>query len=410
VNYCLNVLVAPAQEVLSDNDGSERSWSYNLMNYVSESFPVSFYAICGKAELNKKLKNTTIFEVAAPHSVGLLSKAIFIFKYHNVATKILKRNTPHIDLVHHLFPLGFKTGFNPLAVLNAIEGRPFVVGPLQFPIKGDITDYIYASAYTSNATLSEILTKISYSANEKFSELISKPLWNLHLETLKKADALVFDSQATYKLYDKILPEAVRHTEIIPPGVETDLFTFIPPKQKHHLEVLTAGSLIWNKGFQYLLRAIPALSKEFPNIKVRILGTGPCERYLKWLTVRLDIKKHVTFEGRVSRWDMNKYYANCDVYIARFGAHSALEAQSVGRPVITSELGYMPEVVSHGVTGYVIPFENVAILEETLSKLLVSSEFRLKLGVQARSRIEKEFAWNKLAEKYYSLYASLVNQ
>ena len=401
----MNILVAPVHVYLNPLYGSEFSWAYNIMKYVSESFPVNFYAICGKAELNRKLKNTAVFEVLSERPVGLFDEALFIFKYYKLATKILKRSRPPIDLIHHIFPLGFKSGFNPLAVLDTLDRRPFIVGPIQFPVKGDITDY----AYILNLNLSKVRTKLLYNVNRVFFKVMSKPLLNLHLITLEKANVLIFDSKTTYKLYKELFPGIIRRAKIIPPGVETDFFTFIPPKRKQYLEILATGSLIWSKGFHYLLRAIPELLKEFPNLRVRILGTGPCEGYLKWLTTKLGIERHVTFEGRVNRFDMIKYYASCDIYIARFGVHSILEAQAVGRPVVTSDIGYMPEVISDGVTGYVAPFENVEILKEVISKLLENSELRFKMGIQARSRIEKEFAWSKLANEYYTLYSSLVH-
>ena len=99
-----------------------------------------------------------------------------------------------------------------------------------------------------------------------------------------------------------------------------------------------------------------------------------------------------------------------------------LEAMACETPVVASAVGGIPEVVVHGETGQLVPFEPIAHdhpepkdpekfskdLAESINDLLRSPERRARMGKQARERVVKAFSWRTIAEKTLEFYRELV--
>lgn len=158
--------------------------------------------------------------------------------------------------------------------------------------------------------------------------------------------------------------------------------------------ILVAASFSRNKGHSCFLSAISDVLRARPRIKVFLAGEGPLKRELELQAEKLGITGNVVFCGVVR--DIGALLSAVDVLVLpsveREGLPIAvLEAMSAGKPVIASRIGGIPEAVSDGKTGLLIPPRDSAALA---AAILALDRDRTKLresGLAARVLYEQKF-------------------
>jgi len=402
----MKVLLFPAHLTLNYNIGSEPSWAYNIISRLASSFMnIVFDVVVGRFE-GRAPPNVRIFE-AGYWGGGLLDRVLFYNKGFSIARKLYR----YADIVHHMFPYGFRTGFNPLAVLGFVRDMPFVLGPVQYPQEFlDITDYEWVSGKRGLAA------RFLYNYEKTLLSFFRKPLEVLHEVTLNNADAIIFDSMRTLELYRKTYPETLKGKilRVTPPGVEVEVFQYSPPLRKDYFEILTVGYLVRRKGIQYLIRAMPGIIKEFKRVRLKIVGDGPYKETLAKMVKRLGLEKYVEFAGRIPREKLPEVYARCDIYVHPSLSESfpsaIREAMAVGRPVVATRVGFVEEHISHNVNGLVIDRASIEALEESISYLLGDEDARLRLGANARRYAEEHFNYDRIAKILYNIYEETLSR
>jgi glycosyltransferase involved in cell wall biosynthesis len=399
----MKVLISPAHISLNSSYGSEISWVYNIISRLAKNFNVQINAVCVKSDEATRSSNVKVFEVGYDKG-DLINRGLFYFRCFSIAKKLYR----NVDLIHHMFPFGFKAGFNPLAVFGYLRNKTFIIGPIQYPQEySDISDFMWVSGKKG------VKAKMMYGLEKAIAKLISQPISILHEATLREAEALVFDSKKTLRLYSNLYPDLLRDKilKVIPPGVETEIFKYIPPVKKDEFEIMTAGYLLKRKGIQYLIEAMPLILKEFKNIKLRIVGDGPFKQELMRLVKKLSLDDAVSFEGLVPRSKLVNYYANCDVYVqpslSETFPSTIREAMSVGRPVVATTVGFIEEHVIDGVNGFLVPKENSEAIADKIATLISDGDLQLKIGARARTYAKNNFDWDKIVAMWYSIYEKL---
>jgi len=311
--------------------------------------------------------------------------------------------------VHHMFPFGFRRGFNPLATFGCLRKKPFVIGPIQYPQQySDVTDF----AWTSGK--GDVWTGLLYHTESATVSLTSKPLEQLHKFTLEEAEALVFDSERALELYKRQYGDILggKLLKVISVSVEKEFFVKSARVKKDMFEILTVGYLLKRKGIQHLIQAMSTIVEEFGNVKLKVVGNGPYKENLMRLTKELSLGEYVEFSDYVPRHELPKIYANCDVYVQPSLSEnfpSAIrEAMAAGRPVVATDVGVIGEYVKDGVTGCLVSPKSSEALARKIIDLLSDKELRFKMGQKARKYAEENFNWDKLAEAWYKTYTRLV--
>jgi len=122
--------------------------------------------------------------------------------------------------------------------------------------------------------------------------------------------------------------------------------------------VVSAGRLVPWKGFSELLRVGSRLKEKYSNIKIVILGDGPLMKSLSDEIDNLNLQGNAVLVGKVNRDKMFEYLVSADVFVLNTSFESfsfqVVEAMHAGLPVITRNIGSLPELVEDGSEGYLI--------------------------------------------------------
>jgi len=239
------------------------------------------------------------------------------------------------------------------------------------------------------------------------------PFRLIEQQVLQQVDYAIMGNAAAVNVWrDKGYQRPYR---VIPQfGVNPDLFT--PPVHRDEMRTFTIGStsrrLVPEKGIDLLLRAASGL----PGIwRVHIAGDGPSRRKLQALAAELQIQDRVAFDGVIPSADMPAYLRQLDVVAVpsrtlpnwkeQFG-RVIIEAMAAGVPVIGSDSGEIPHVISNA--GFIIPEDDVAALHQHLLILMQSPAKRLELGQAGRKRVLAQYTQEQVAAQTVAVYREML--
>ena len=171
--------------------------------------------------------------------------------------------------------------------------------------------------------------------------------------------------------------------------------------------VIFVGRFVREKGIQVLLNAVSTVLAQEPKTKFLIVGGGQrerLERFVQWA----GLDEHVRFMGFTANRSLHMLYRCADVAVfpslyEPFGI-VALEAMAANVAVVTSDAGGFREVVLHDETGTTCFANNAESLAWAVLRVVQDPKRAEKLRTAARSRLDVDFNWSKLATKTIEVY------
>lgn len=192
-------------------------------------------------------------------------------------------------------------------------------------------------------------------------------------------------------------------------------------QQGPQIHVLFVGRLERRKGIHVLLEALPGIMERFPNLVLDIVGkdVGNEQGILygdsfrnahtgkPWL-------RRVLFHGAVEDDVLWKLYRRCDIFVApslyeSFGL-IYMEAMRYGKPVVGCHTGGVPEVVTDGVDGFVVPPDDAPALADAIAKLVDSPQLREEFGRAGRDKLLHRINSAILAKNMAQLYCDVIDR
>ena len=175
--------------------------------------------------------------------------------------------------------------------------------------------------------------------------------------------------------------------------------------------LLSVGRLTPQKGQRYLVEAMPRVLARFPSAKLLIIGEGFLRNQLTELRDRLGLQAYVDFPG--IREDIRTLLEVSDLFVfpSLFeGLGVALmEAAGAGKPVVASDVGPLPEVVSHGETGVLVPPRDPRALADAIIELASDRDRMEAMGQWAREVAAERFDLGRNIKHLEALYESVVS-
>ncbi|MDP8247610.1 MAG: glycosyltransferase family 4 protein [Candidatus Tritonobacter lacicola] len=218
---------------------------------------------------------------------------------------------------------------------------------------------------------------------------------------------------------DAIIGEGYKgeRAELINPGVDTSLFR--PSGAGARLRarlglgkkkvILTLSRLLSHKGQDMVIRALPGLISGHPDLVYLIGGAGPQREALEELARVVGVRDRVIFAGFIPQDEIADYYNACDIFIMLnreaegvswegFGI-VFLEASACGKPVIGGRPGGVEDSILDGVTGFLVPPEDVDEIVRRVNLLLGDGALARRMGAAGMERARSGFTWTESARK-----------
>ena len=222
--------------------------------------------------------------------------------------------------------------------------------------------------------------------------------------TLRGSDVIIARQKGAVAFFQKY-----SRVEYIPFGVNVKRFH---PGTADG-SILFVGNLLPYKGPDVLLRAFAKIAGEFPESELRLAGEGPMRPELEHLASELGIGKRVRFLGLLSYEELPKYYAQASAFClpskGEGYASVNLEAMASGVPPVTSvKITGVTDYLEDGVSGFILPPEDIDGFAQKLRLLLSDRTVRDRMGRAAWEKAQG-FSWERIASSHLSLYQGLVD-
>ena len=205
--------------------------------------------------------------------------------------------------------------------------------------------------------------------------------------------------------------------QVVTNGVDIERFRPAPPNndliRRYGLfgkkVIVAAGRHVPRKGFDNLLRALPAILRAHPGAHIVLLGEGPQTVELKQIVADLEIREHVTFTGFVELDAVPEHYGLGQVFVMAnrtmpdgdqegFGL-VFVEANACGLPAVGGASGGAVEAIVDGETGILVDGTDVGAIADSVSRILEDTDYRLSLAKGGLKRAS-EMSWPDKAREF----------
>lgn len=396
------LLFCPAHYRLSMTWGSEHLWASELVLRMAAR-GCDVIAVTGDADL-PPAPRLTVIETGSPLSPLTTSRRLeFVARYTRAAVAPIR--TSERVVLHHTFPFLIGATFNPLPLWY--RHLPFVLGPVQAPLKVDLTDEreIELRGFDSRQ-------RSPQRKGRSGAFNMAKPLARfLSHRTVSAASVIVAVSQAARDLCLEVAPEAT--VRVVPPGVDDSEFK---PSDKPDPEgwkrILVVGSLVRRKQVNVIIRGFSAIADRYPLARLVIVGDGPERPALEALAAATAAGRRIDFIGFVPHNDLPSLYRTaamfCTASTAEAAATAPLEAMASGLPVIATPAGIMGELLSTYEIGILLQAQTAEAVSVALASLLDNDQRRGRMARQSRVVAERKFSWDVILDEYADIYEEAI--
>jgi phosphatidyl-myo-inositol dimannoside synthase len=243
----------------------------------------------------------------------------------------------------------------------------------------------------------------------------------LTAKVLREADLVIANSEHTKQLLTRDWKLSEHKIAVMHPGVDTKIFR--PAARDMAVRarlgwtdrrvVLTVGALQKRKGQDMLIRALPAIRQQCPDVLFAMAGEGWEQAYLEGLAREVNVLDLVQFRGIPDEAELVECYQQCDLFalpnrqvgwdIEGFGI-VLLEAQSCGKAVIAGKSGGTAEAMQADRTGALVECDTPDRLGRVVTELLQDRERAKAMGQHGRAWVVERFDWDALSRTAVELF------
>ncbi len=181
-------------------------------------------------------------------------------------------------------------------------------------------------------------------------------------------------------------------------------------REKYHLSdsqiVGTSGGLRPVKNHKLFLKAAAEVLKIISDVKFVITGDGSEKEKLKILSLKLGLHDKVVFTGFVD--DLYSVMATFDIFVLTSFSEgqpvTILEAMALGKPVIATAVGGVPELIKNGETGILVPSDDVRSLSVAIIDLLQNEYERKKIALAGQKMVEDNYNIKQMVKQIENIY------
>ena len=181
--------------------------------------------------------------------------------------------------------------------------------------------------------------------------------------------------------------------------------------QDHEKVVINVAHLAEHKGQRFLLRSIPLVLEQMPEVRFFIVGGGSLLNELQELVAQLGVKDRVVLTG--FRSDVAAFYHLADLFVmssVEEGLGTAiLDAAAMGLPVVATNAGGIPEIIEDGVTGRLVPPAEPEQLAAGIVDALMHPDSSRCMAAKGQKKIQSEFTTEAMVVGNMAVYQKVLN-
>lgn len=209
---------------------------------------------------------------------------------------------------------------------------------------------------------------------------------------------------------------------VIPNGINLSNFTGIERdydfRRQYAMDnekiILYVGRLVYEKGVQHLIAAMPKILSNYNDAKLIIAGRGGMMDELRAEASNLGLNDKIYFTGYLNSKQVQKMYKCADVAVfpstyEPFGIVT-LEAMLAGVPTVVSDVGGLDEIVTHGVDGMKSYAGNANSIADSVTALLYDHQLATNVSKKAKQKVKDQFNWEKIAQDTHFTYEKAICQ
>jgi len=246
--------------------------------------------------------------------------------------------------------------------------------------------------------------------------LCSIPQWvKYEKEYVARADHIitVVDEMRERVLNLGAKPEKVT---VVSNTLNIKLFSFPDPKKDPNYTTLVyGGGVNYHRGIQYVIRAIPLLKEQVPNIRLWIIGGGSYLEHLKTEVISLGVTDYVTIWGWKKQQELLELMSQGDFAIIPHIRspqtdaglpHKLFQYMYAGIPILASDCAPVKRIISETGTGFIFKNQDAESFAETLLSLMSDNAFREKIPENGKKWVIEKYNWNRDGTILVRIYAA----
>ena len=192
-------------------------------------------------------------------------------------------------------------------------------------------------------------------------------------------------------------------------GVDPSLFAPRPHRQRpERFEFLCVGRLAPAKAQLILIRACGELARQGRVFRLRIVGEGPDRAVLEAEIQRQRLGEAVVLTGALNQDEVRLLYRECDVFTLGSFAEGVpvvlMEAMAMEIPSVSTYIAGIPELISDGASGLLVPASDVGLLVEAIGRLMDDEQLRHRLGEAGRRRVQEAYDLSRNVQHLGALF------
>jgi len=329
-------------------------------------------------KLRPQKKHVIIKEIVYPESTSQLINNSFWKKLFIIISKLfsylifLFKSIPAMvcfrpDIIHII---------SPLLILHGIFGKIFLRSKLVISVIG-----------TDSLRLKK----------SKFLQIL-----------MKAADKVCYVSEDIRNILLKFLPKT--KLEYVPRGVDTKNFKNLHLIRKK--QIIAIGALKWQKGYNYLIEAMPQVVKKHKNYILLIIGEGPLRKELENQIKKAKLEDKIKLLGICSRKKIINLLNESKLLVMSSISEGfpkvMIEAAACGTPVVVTDVGNCRKAQEEGF-GLVVKPQNSIALAQAINTLLEDNQLWKKFSEKG-TEVAKKYDWKEIAKKIHNIYKELVEK
>ncbi|MFZ1684523.1 MAG: glycosyltransferase family 4 protein [Candidatus Zixiibacteriota bacterium] len=230
---------------------------------------------------------------------------------------------------------------------------------------------------------------------------------------MRRADCLVSCSEDLLYIALRLLGSKPRRSRVIYYGLSHTWGNQSREVASSQQYIISQGLPLDVKGGDVTIKAFATISSDYPSVRLRIIGPGDQEE-LRKLIDKLNLGTQVDLIGLVPSNDIPVLFQQSlfgVIASRREGLPlAAMELQYMGRPVIATSVGGLPEFIDHDVTGFLVPAGNYDSLASKMKVLLDDEPLRMRMGEAGRLKVCNEFQITRTVDTFLELFGQIVGQ